>query len=150
MKGPPSRPRHALLVLGGVLVCGALCAGDAACAQTTGTPKAGSSSQGQRSGSPAKGRTAASQGKAKAQRPSAQDKPAAGAKRKGEASAEYEESVRQTVERRRQRRSRRAQGQAAARAAIGAIVPWPMPPALIIRHTPEVHGEVSALLHGLR
>ena len=35
-------------------------------------------------------------------------------------------------------------------AAVGAIVPWPMPPALIIRHTREVHGEVGSLLYGLR
>ena len=35
-------------------------------------------------------------------------------------------------------------------AAVGAIVPWPMPPALIIRHTREVHGEVDSLLYGLR
>ena len=33
---------------------------------------------------------------------------------------------------------------------IGAIVPWPMPPALIIRQTPEVHGEVNSLLGQLR
>jgi hypothetical protein len=33
---------------------------------------------------------------------------------------------------------------------IGAIVPWPMPPALIIRHTPEVHGEVDSLVGRLR
>ena len=33
---------------------------------------------------------------------------------------------------------------------IGTMVPWPMPPALIIRHTPQVHGEVNRLLDQLR
>ncbi len=70
--------------------------------------------------------------------------------RAGEPSADYQASIRQTVERRRQRRARRQQNAAADSAAVGAIVPWPMPPALIIRHTPEVHGEVGSLLYGLR
>lgn len=34
--------------------------------------------------------------------------------------------------------------------AVGAIVPWPMPPALIIRHTPQVHDEIESLLGLLR
>ena len=68
----------------------------------------------------------------------------------GEPSAAYQESVRQTVERRRARRARRQQNAADSAGAVGAIVPWPMPPALIIRHTPEVHGDVSGLLYGLR
>ena len=33
---------------------------------------------------------------------------------------------------------------------VGAIVPWPMPPTLIIRHTAEVHGEIEGLLGLLR
>ena len=33
---------------------------------------------------------------------------------------------------------------------VGAIVPWPMPPALIIRQTPQVHDEVGSLLDVLR
>jgi hypothetical protein len=33
---------------------------------------------------------------------------------------------------------------------IGAIVPWTMPPALIIRHTPQVHDEIESLLGLLR
>ena len=73
--------------------------------------------------------------------------PAAGAT---QFSAEYQASLRQTVERRRSRRARRQQNAAEAAGAVGAIVPWPMPPALIIRHTSEVHGEVGALLYGLR
>ena len=70
--------------------------------------------------------------------------------RQREPSAAYQESVRRTVERRRRAARHRAQGQADAQAAIGAIVPWPMPPALIIRHTPDVHAEVGAFLSGLR
>jgi len=67
-----------------------------------------------------------------------------------EPSAAYQESLRQTVERRRQRRARRQQNAGDSAAAVGAIVPWPMPPALIIRHTPEVHGQVDSFLFGLR
>ena len=33
---------------------------------------------------------------------------------------------------------------------VGAIVPWPMPPALIVRQTPQVHDEVGSLLDVLR
>jgi hypothetical protein len=66
-------------------------------------------------------------------------------------SAEYQESIRKTVEKRRQRRARRAQAQGLDDPRpVGAIVPWPMPPALIIRQTPQVHGEVDSLLGGLR
>ena len=78
---------------------------------------------------------------------------ARGAKAPGgasEPSAAYQESVRQTVERRRQRRARRQQNAGDSAGAVGAIVPWPMPPALIIRHTPEVHGQVDSFLYGLR
>jgi hypothetical protein len=74
------------------------------------------------------------------------------AKPQNEPSGAYRESIRRTVERRRERRARRGQpsDQAAAAAPVGAIVPWPMPPALIIRHTAGVHGEVDALLGLLR
>ena len=33
---------------------------------------------------------------------------------------------------------------------IGGIVTWPMPPTLIIRHTPQVHDEIEGLLGLLR
>jgi hypothetical protein len=69
---------------------------------------------------------------------------------RNEPSASYRESVRRTVEKRRLRRARRGQGMNGSQAPIGGIVPWPMPPALIIRHTADVHGEASALLGGLR
>jgi hypothetical protein len=67
-----------------------------------------------------------------------------------EPSADYQASIRKTVERRRLRRARRQQNAADDTAAVGAIVPWPMPPALIVRQTREVHGEVGSLLYGLR
>jgi hypothetical protein len=68
-----------------------------------------------------------------------------------EPSQAYRDSIRKTLEKRRQRRARRALGPGLDGARpIGAIVPWPMPPALIIRHTPEVHGELDSLLGGLR
>jgi hypothetical protein len=68
-----------------------------------------------------------------------------------EPSEEYEESIRKTVEKRRQRRARRAQGQGTDDPRpVGAIGLWPMPPALIIRQTPQVHDEVGSLLGGLR
>lgn len=68
-----------------------------------------------------------------------------------EPSGAYQASIRKTLEKRRERRARRAQAQGFAdKPPTGAIVPWPMPPALIIRHTPEVHGEVDSLLGQLR
>jgi hypothetical protein len=64
--------------------------------------------------------------------------------RAGEFSAAYQASLRRTVELRRQRRMGRAER------PVGAIVPWPVPPALIIRQTPEVHDEIGDLLRALR
>lgn len=66
-----------------------------------------------------------------------------------EPSQAYRESIRRTVEIRRQRRANRGQGMGEPR-PIGSIVPWPLPPALIIRHTPEVHDEIDSLLRLLR
>lgn len=66
-------------------------------------------------------------------------------------SESFQESIRKTVEKRRQRRARRAGGQGlGVPRPVGAIVPWPMPPALIVRQTPQVHEEVDSLLGGLR
>jgi hypothetical protein len=64
--------------------------------------------------------------------------------RAGEFSAAYQASLRRTVELRRQRRLARAEP------PVGTIVPWPVPPALIIRQTPEVHDEIRGLLRVLR
>ncbi len=66
-----------------------------------------------------------------------------------EPSKEFQESIRKTVELRRRRRARRGQNPDGLR-PVGAIVPWPMPPALIIRQTPQVHDEVGSLLDRLR
>ena len=66
-----------------------------------------------------------------------------------EFSEAYRESLRRTVEIRRQLRARRRQG-AEASQPPGAIVPWPMPPALIIRQTREIHGEIGSFLDVLR
>ena len=56
----------------------------------------------------------------------------------------WQGSLRRTVELRRQRQASRV-----AR-PVGTIVPWPLPPALIIRQTSEVHNEVGGLLRALR
>jgi hypothetical protein len=50
------------------------------------------------------------------------------------------------------RRARREQQQAQGMppAAVGAVVPWPMPPELVIRQTPDVYSEITALLSALR
>jgi len=66
-----------------------------------------------------------------------------------EFSEAYRESLRRTVEKRRELRARRRLGSEASQPA-GAIVPWPMPPALIIRQTREVHGEINSFLDVLR
>jgi hypothetical protein len=61
-----------------------------------------------------------------------------------EPSEEYKQGLRKTLERRRQRR------QAGATRADGMIVPYPMPPAVIIRQTSDTHDEIQALLNMLR
>jgi hypothetical protein len=61
----------------------------------------------------------------------------------------YWESIRQTVEKRRQRRARRGQSLDDSR-PVGEIITWPMQPALIIRQTPQVHDEIESLLKLLR
>lgn len=74
---------------------------------------------------------------------------ASGAAPRREFSEAYRESLRRTVEKRRELRSRRRMGSDASQPP-GAIVPWPMPPALIIRQTPDVHGEIGNFLDVLR
>jgi hypothetical protein len=59
-------------------------------------------------------------------------------------SAEYRESLRRTIERRKER------SRLVGSRGVGSIVPYPMPPALIIRQTPETHDEIRALLFLLR
>jgi hypothetical protein len=66
-----------------------------------------------------------------------------------EPSQAYQESMRRTIEKQRERRANRRQGMSEPR-QIGGIVPWPMPPALVIRHTPDVHDEIESLVGMLR
>ena len=61
----------------------------------------------------------------------------------GEPSEEYKAGLKRTLELRKQRRG-------TARARVGVIEPYPMPPTLIIRHTRETHDEIGALLDLLR
>jgi hypothetical protein len=100
-------------------------------------PNKGGSTPAQNGGAPAK---VDRQGE-KAAAEAAQKKAKA---RKGP-SEDYQESIRRTVERRRDRRARRGQGTSGS-VAPGAIVPWPMPPALIIRQTRETHDEIGSFL----
>jgi hypothetical protein len=62
----------------------------------------------------------------------------------GEPSEEYKAGLRKTLERRKQRRM------AGPGQADGLIVPYPMPPALIVRQTRENHDEIQSLLDMLR
>ena len=84
-----------------------------------------------------------------ADRRGANPAPAAAAQPRNAPSEAYRESIRRTVEKRRERRANRGQGMGDSR-PIGGIVPWPMPPALIIRHTPQVHDEIDSFLSLLR
>jgi hypothetical protein len=63
----------------------------------------------------------------------------------GGPSPAFKAELRKTLEKRRQRRSRLG-----ISPAPNSIVPWLMPPTLIIRATPEVHDEVQSLLWLLR
>ena len=148
MDGPVIRFRPAEWLLGGLLFWGAICTTSQVRAQRESPAQKGNADQarGQKSGAFEAGKT--DRLGADAQRNAAR-RTAGGAARPGEPSAAYRESLRRTVERRRQRRARRQNAGDASQAA-GAIVPWPLPPALIIRHTREVHGEVDSLLYGLR
>ena len=65
--------------------------------------------------------------------------------RGGEFSPEYQASLKRTSELRKQRRRANL-----APAEVGAVVPYPMPPALIVRQTPGRHDEVRGLLDLLR
>jgi hypothetical protein len=131
-------------ILGGVFWFGTCCTASDALAQAQESDRSGrpAASGGRKGGSSGPGKTDARNARApRGENPAA---------RATEPSAEYQALIRKTVERRRQRRARRQQNAADDVAAVGAIVPWPMPPALIVRHTREVHGEVGSLLYGLR
>jgi hypothetical protein len=61
-----------------------------------------------------------------------------------EPSPAYKAALRRTAELRKQRR------RSPAPSSVGVIVPYPMPPSLIIRQTPEVHDDIDRLLRLLR
>jgi hypothetical protein len=167
-----SRPRRiapAWPLLAGWLACALLGAGEPARAQTP--PPTSTTGQDQPQGrtekppadtkavdqagtgtKPAEGRTKAnakSKPNAKEKANAKEADPAKVKAARREPSAEFQESIRKTIEKRRQRRARQAQGADDLR-PVGAIVPWPMPPALIIRQTAPVHDEVDSLLGQLR
>ena len=139
MHGPIIRLTLVQSVLGGLLFCGVVCVSSEARAQAQppGQDRSKAGTKGQNDRSSAAGKS---------------DRRDAGRAAQGssEPSAAYQESLRRTVERRRQRRARLQQNAGNAAEAVGAIVPWPMPPALIIRQTREVHGEIGSLVYGLR
>ena len=72
---------------------------------------------------------------------------AGAARPRNEPSEAYRQSIRRTLELRRQRPRQSGQGTSGP---VGGIVPWPMPPALVIRHTPRVHDEIESFLGLLR
>jgi len=141
MDRPATRQSLSPLLLAGSLLLGLLfvAAGDAQ-AQTSG--QGGSTTS--------RGGPAASPAGAdlRGANPAAGAAPGAG-KPRNEPSQAFRDSIRRTVEKRRQRRANRGQGMGDPR-PVGAIVPWSMPPALIIRHTPQVHDEIESLLKLLR
>lgn len=63
-----------------------------------------------------------------------------------EPSPEFQANLKRTLELRKQRR----RAAPVEPQAVGAIVPYPFPPALIIRHRPEVHDEIGGFLDALR
>jgi hypothetical protein len=63
--------------------------------------------------------------------------------RGAEPSPEFIANLKRTLELRKQRRRAEVQ-------AVGVIMPYPLPPTLIIRHRPEVHDEIEAFLNALR
>src|SRR5437762_12056191 len=144
-----SRRRPTRWILIGLLVCGAISAEERAAAQP---PGSGSSTALTRDGQgAARSDPAAGSREADPPRGNAQTAPAQVQPPRREPSQAYRDSIRKTLEKRRQRRARRALGRGPDDARpVGAIVPWPMPPALIIRQTPEVHGELDSLLGRLR
>jgi hypothetical protein len=135
---PASLPSLSSYLLAGSLILGMFygAAGDAQ-AQTSG-PGGSTTSQGGAGAVPADRRDANPAGAARGR-----------ARPRNEPSEAYRESIRRTLELRRQRRANRGQGMGDS-LPVGGIVPWPMPPALVIRHTPRVHDEIESFLGLLR
>jgi hypothetical protein len=156
MNGAVVRNQPAPHLTGALLLCGILGVGATVSAQTgaggQSPPPARAQGQDKSNGKSAKtvGKEAKADSSAKtASKQTGKDAAKEQSKVRSEPSAAYQESVRQTVERRRLRRARR-QAQAGDSAAVGGIVPWLMPPALVIRHTRDVHDDIGAFLFGLR
>ncbi len=141
MDRPASRPSLSSFLLAGSLLLGMSFA-------ATGDAQVQRSGQGGSTSSQSGAAAAPAGSDRRGANPAAGAAPIAGRPR-NEPSHAYRESIRQTVEKRRQRRANRGQGMGDPR-PIGAIVPWIMPPALIIRHTPQVHDEIESLLGLLR
>ena len=118
----PSRPARG--ILGGLLLCGAFCAGESAWAQTTapgqGRPPSRDVGAAARA-NPDAGRRDPSPAPEKAQAP---DPKAPQAQTRREPSEAFRQSLRQTIEKRRQRRARRALGQGLDDARRSRSVPW--------------------------
>jgi hypothetical protein len=153
MESLPRRRRPTRWLLAGLLFCGTSRQAGLVLAQSTTTQKDPSpaSAKGQDRGD---GAAAGAESRARRVVDAGQEKPQAPARAvepRREPSEAYKESLRKTLEKRRQRRALRAQAAGSVDPQpIGAIVPWPMPPALIVRQNPEVHGEVNSLLGQLR
>jgi hypothetical protein len=145
-----SRARATSRILAGLLLIGTSGAGEPARAQGARPAERATADPGGGTAvppGPRAGRRDANPSGANARTPA----PGQGRLSAREPSPARREALRQTLEKRRQRRARRALGQGLDDSRpVGAIVPWPMPPALIIRHTPPVHGEVGGLLELLR
>lgn len=149
MDNLPHRTRPASWLLAGLLLYGTCRQGDLVLAQTATTKKdpSSTSANGQARGDGAAAGADSNTRRVAGNEPGKTQAPAKAVEPRREPSAAYKESLRKTLEKRRQRRAQRAQAQGVVDPQpIGAIVLWPMPPALIVRHTPEVHGEVSSLL----
>jgi hypothetical protein len=146
------RVRLTRRILANSLLAGLLAGGTPTWAQAQGSPSTPTRSPAREGGAPAAeppGTRGPEADLARPDRPT--PGPTAAQQPRREPSAAYRESLRKTLEKRRQRRARRAQATGLdGPRPVGAIVPWPMPPALIIRHTPAVHGEVQSLLDQLR
>jgi hypothetical protein len=156
MNGAIFRREPAPGLVGVLVLCGILCAGQAAWAQTGAARQSPlpATAQRQDKSNSKSAKTVGKEAKADSSAKTASQQTGKAAanqqnKTRSEPSAAYQESVRQTVERRRLRRARR-QAQAGDSASVGGIVPWVMPPALIIRHTRDVHDDIGAFLFGLR
>ncbi len=137
MDRPASRPGLSTYLSAGSLVFGMIFAAAGNAQGQTAGQGGSTASQSKAAGADRRGGSSTTGAARKADQP------------RKEPSQAFRESIRRTVEKRRQRRANRGQGMGDS-IPIGAIVTWPMPPALIIRHMPQVHDEIESLLGVLR